>query len=113
MATPPRSFSDSRPCRGRSFICSPPAPTASRTRPAPTAVPDLETTLNSFQLFGRYRVNKNVLLRFNYAYEKYRTSDWAFDNATPISSNNVLLTGHQAPNYTANVFGVSVAYTGW
>ena len=78
-----------------------------------TSVPDTSTKLDSLQLYGKYVVNKNVLLRFNYAYEKYRTSDWAFDNATPTSSNNVLLTGHQAPNYTANVFGVSVAYTGW
>lgn len=80
---------------------------------APLAVPDLETTLNSFQLFGRYRVNKNVLLRFNYAYEKYRTSDWAYDNANATSSNNVLLTGHQSPRYDANVFGVTIAYVGW
>ncbi len=78
-----------------------------------TSVPDTSTRLDSLQLYGKYVVNKNVLLRFNYAYEKYRTRDWAFDNATPTSSNNVLLTGHQAPNYTANVFGVSVAYTGW
>lgn len=78
-----------------------------------TSVPDTSQRLDSFQLFGKYRVNKNVLLRFNYAYERYRTSDWAFDNATPTSSNNVLLTGHQSPSYDANVFGVSVAYTGW
>ena len=80
---------------------------------APTPVPDASATLDSFQLFGKYYVNKNVLLRFNYAYERYRTSDWAFDNANPASSNNVVLTGHQSPRYDVNVFGVSVAYTGW
>jgi predicted porin len=76
-------------------------------------VPDASATLDSFQLFGKYYVNKNVLLRFNYAYERYRTSDWGFDNANPASSNNVVLTGHQSPRYDVNVFGVSVAYTGW
>ena len=80
---------------------------------APAAVPDTSTKLDSLQVYGKYAVNKNVLLRFNYAYERLRTDDWAFDNATPVSSNNVVLTGHQSPNYTANVFGVSVAYTGW
>ena len=80
---------------------------------APGAVPDLRTKLDSFQLFGKYAVNKNVLVRLNYAYERYRTSDWAFDNANPASSNNVVLTGHQSPQYDVNVFGISVAYTGW
>ncbi|CAG0969651.1 decaheme-associated outer membrane protein, MtrB/PioB family [Burkholderiales bacterium] len=80
---------------------------------APLSVPDIRTKLTSIQLFGKYQVNKNVLVRLNYAHERFRNSDWAFDNATPTSSNNVLLTGHQAPTYDANVFGVSVAYTGW
>lgn len=76
-------------------------------------VPDLRSKLDSFQLFGKYVVSKNVLMRFNYAFEKYRNSDWSYDNATVTSANNVLLTGHQSPRYDANVFGVSVAYTGW
>ena len=76
-------------------------------------VPDLRNKLDSFQLFGKYQLNKNILLRANYAYEKYRTSDWAYDNADATSANNVLLTGHQSDRYNANVFGFSVAYTGW
>jgi MtrB/PioB family decaheme-associated outer membrane protein len=82
--------------------------------PATSAgVPNAESTLNSIQLFGTWRYTKNVAFRANYWYQKLSTSDWAYDNAAPWSSNNVLLTGQQAPNYTANVFGVSVSYTGW
>lgn len=80
---------------------------------AASPVPDLRNKLDSFQLFGKYQLNKNILLRANYAYEKYRTSDWAYDNADATSANNVLLTGHQSDRYNANVFGFSVAYTGW
>ena len=51
--------------------------------------------------------------RFNYWYERLRSSDWAFDNATPTSSNNVILTGHQSSHYDNHVFGVSLVYTNW
>jgi MtrB/PioB family decaheme-associated outer membrane protein len=80
---------------------------------APLPVPDTEAKLHSFQLFAKYRYSKNVALRFNYWFEKYRSNDWAFDSATPTSSNNVILTGHQSPQYDAHIFGISVAYTNW
>jgi MtrB/PioB family decaheme-associated outer membrane protein len=76
-------------------------------------VPDARALMTSFQLFGKYQLSKNVLLRGNYWYQRLGTNDWAFDNASATSSNNVLLTGQQSPNYNANVFFVSVAYTGW
>jgi len=78
-----------------------------------SAVPDVKNTLNSFQLFGKYKYSKNLLFRANYWYQHLRADNWAYDNATPTSSNNVLLNGQQTPNYTANVFGISFAYTNW
>ena len=80
---------------------------------APTGIPNAKTTLNSLQIFGKWQYSKTIVLRANYWYQRYRTSDWAYDNATPVSSNNVLLTGQSSPNYTANVVGFSVSYTGW
>jgi len=81
----------------------------------PTAlpVPDTKSKLNSFQLYGKYRYSKNIAIRVNYWYQKLETNDWAFDNATATSSNNVVLTGQQSPNYTNNVIGVTFAYTGF
>ncbi|MCC6195628.1 MAG: MtrB/PioB family decaheme-associated outer membrane protein [Burkholderiales bacterium] len=81
--------------------------------PAPVSVPDTTTRQNSLQLFAKYQYSKNLLFRFNYWYQNLKTNDWAYDNAAATSSNNVLLTGHQSPRYDANVFGFSVAYTGW
>ena len=76
-------------------------------------IPNAKSTLNSLQIFGKWQYNKNILLRANYWYQHYRSNNWAFDNATPVSTNNVLLTGQSAPNYTANVIGISIAYTNW
>jgi MtrB/PioB family decaheme-associated outer membrane protein len=80
---------------------------------APLPVPDTKTKLNSLQLYAKYQYSKNLLFRFNYWYQTLRTNDWAFDNSTQTSTNNVLLTGHQSPSYNANVFGFSIAYTNW
>jgi MtrB/PioB family decaheme-associated outer membrane protein len=76
-------------------------------------VPDTTYSSNQFQLFAKYQYSKNLLFRFNYWYQNLRSSDWAYNYLTPTSSNNVLLTGQQSPNYHENVFGFSVAYTGW
>jgi hypothetical protein len=78
-----------------------------------TPVPDTRTKLHSLQVFRKYQYSKNIAIRANYWYERLRTDDWAFDGATPTSSNNVLLTGHMSPNYGAHVVGVSLSYTGW
>ncbi len=80
---------------------------------AVTGVPSVNAKGNSLQLFAKYQATKNLLFRFNYWYQDLKSNDWAYDYTTPTSSQNVLLTGHQAPRYTENVFAVSVAYTGW
>jgi MtrB/PioB family decaheme-associated outer membrane protein len=87
--------------------------TAALGLPAPVLVPDTRTRMNSIQLYAKYQYSKNLLFRFNYWFQDLNTNDWAYDNATMTSSNNVLLTGQQSPKYSANVFGFSVAYTGW
>jgi MtrB/PioB family decaheme-associated outer membrane protein len=81
--------------------------------PPSSPIPDVKNTLNSLQLFGRWQYSKNVMFRANYWYQRYSSTDWAYSNATPTSSNNVLLTGQGSGSYTANVFGISVAYTNW
>jgi MtrB/PioB family decaheme-associated outer membrane protein len=76
-------------------------------------VPDTTYSSNQFQLFAKYQYSKNILFRANYWYQNLHSSDWAYNGTTPTSSSNVLLTGQQSPNYHENVFGFSVAYTGW
>jgi hypothetical protein len=44
-------------------------------------------------------------------YQQLKGSDWRYDKRYTVTTNNVLLTGESTPHYTANVFGLSVAYT--
>lgn len=76
-------------------------------------VPDVKSTLNSLQLYARYALNKTTTLRLNYWYEKYKSDNWSYDNATFSSSNNVILTGQTSPDYDAHVVGVSLAIKNW
>ncbi len=76
-------------------------------------VPDVNYKLTTFQIFGKWRYSKNIAFRANYWYERLRSDDWAYDNAAPWSSNNVLLTGQQSQEYSAHVIGFSVAYENW
>jgi MtrB/PioB family decaheme-associated outer membrane protein len=76
-------------------------------------VPDVTTRLSSLQLYGKWRYSKQIALRANYWYERFTSADWAYDNAAAWSSNNVLLTGQQSPQYNAHTFMVSIAYENW
>jgi MtrB/PioB family decaheme-associated outer membrane protein len=69
--------------------------------------------LNSFQLFAKYKVNKNWALRANYWYEGVTSSDWAYSNVAVFSSDRTVFAAQQATRYSNNVFGLSVSYTGF
>lgn len=56
---------------------------------------------------------ENLALRLNYWYQNLSTDNWSYDGATPVSSNNVLLSGQSSPNYRANVIAVALTYSGW
>lgn len=77
--------------------------------PQPVPIPDTTNRLHSLQLFAKWRYSKVLTWRFNYWYEELKTSDWAYDNLTPTSSAQVLLTGQQAPRSRNHVLGVSVS----
>ena len=80
---------------------------------AASPVPDLKSKVNTFQLYAKWKYSKNLTWRFNIRHEKFRSADWAYDNAQPFTSSNVLLTGQVSPNYRATVIGVSVAIQDW
>lgn len=80
---------------------------------APGPLPDVRARLNSLQLYGKWQYSKNLALRLNYWYQNLSTDNWSYDGATPVSSNNVLLSGQSSPNYRANVIAVALTYSGW
>jgi hypothetical protein len=78
---------------------------------APGRVPDTEAKLDTLQAFGRWRFGPQFALRLNYWWEQLDTRDWAFDGATPTSSNNVVLAGQQSWDYDAQIFAAAFVYS--
>jgi MtrB/PioB family decaheme-associated outer membrane protein len=77
---------------------------------ASAPMPDLVSRLHQFQIYGKYKVQKNATIKLSYWHQKLKTSDWSMDNVTPTTLANVLTTGQLSPNYSVNVVGVSLIY---
>lgn len=74
-------------------------------------LPDLESKLNRLEMFGRYFLQKDLSLNLKYAYERYRSADWAWDAPLALNSvTGVVGTNQVSPNYNVHFVGVSVAY---
>lgn len=74
------------------------------------SLPDLKTTLHRFNLRANYRLLENMRLQLSYRYEFFATDDYALDNISPDSIDEVLGLGNSSPDYNAHVVGLSVFY---
>ncbi len=83
-------------------------PTATTLAALP--LPDNKTRLTALQLFAKYQLQKNSWAKLTFLYQKYRESDWAWDNVRPTEMANVISTGQQPPNYSVTGVGVSYIY---
>ncbi|NJD36527.1 MAG: MtrB/PioB family decaheme-associated outer membrane protein [Betaproteobacteria bacterium] len=81
--------------------------------PAETSMPENWNRLNTLQLFAKWDYSKQLSWRFNYLYENLQSRDWAYDNLTATSIDQVLLTGQNSPRYSNHVFGVSAVVKSW
>lgn len=75
-----------------------------------TAMPDLSTRLMRVDLFGSYKLQKDVTVKMKYIFERFRSADWAVDGVLPATLANVIGTNQVAPRYNVHMLGVSVAY---
>lgn len=73
-------------------------------------LPDLKTTLHSLSLRANYRILENTRLQLSYRYEFFVTDDYALDNISPDSIDEVLSLGNESPDYNAHVVGLSAIY---
>ncbi|NOQ13811.1 MAG: MtrB/PioB family decaheme-associated outer membrane protein [Methyloprofundus sp.] len=71
---------------------------------------DLKTTLHSLNLRANYRILENMRLQLSYRYEFFITDDFALDNISPDSIDEVLGLGNFSPDYNAHVVGLSAFY---
>ncbi len=76
---------------------------------------DLETSLNSLQLWTQYQHSDTIVYKFSYWYERYRMEDWAVDgtinNYTPLENDTIaqfLFLGEDRLDYDQHVIGLAV-----
>lgn len=81
--------------------------------PLAMSMPENWNRLNTLQLFAKWDYSKQLAWRFNYLYENLQSRDWAYDNLTQTSVNQVLLAGQNSPRYSNHVFGVSAVVKSW
>jgi len=74
-------------------------------------LPNLRSRLNRLEMFGKYAVQKDLTLNVRYAYERYSSADWAWDDPLTLTSvASVVGTEQVSPKYNVHFIGVSMAY---
>lgn len=74
-------------------------------------LPDLITRRNRLELFGRYEVQKDLSIRLTYIYERYHSTDWAYDSPLTLTSVTTAVgTNQVSPKYNVHVIGISAVY---
>ncbi|MEN8167746.1 MAG: MtrB/PioB family decaheme-associated outer membrane protein [Pseudomonadota bacterium] len=79
---------------------------------------DLETSLNSLQLWTQYQYSDAVAYKLSYWYERYSVDDWAVDgtinNYNPLENDTIsqfLFLGEDTLDYDQHVVGLAVKVT--
>ncbi|OFW44596.1 MAG: hypothetical protein A3J29_22135 [Acidobacteria bacterium RIFCSPLOWO2_12_FULL_67_14b] len=73
-------------------------------------LPENITRLTALQLFAKYQLQKNAWAKLSLLHQKYKESDWAWDNVRPTEMANVISTGQLPPDYTVTALGLSYIY---
>jgi MtrB/PioB family decaheme-associated outer membrane protein len=74
--------------------------------PFPTA----KTTLDSFTVYGLYKLKDNLSITGGLTFEHYDTEDWRLDGIAPGTVPNLLALGMQSPHYSVTVLRVALRY---
>ena len=77
---------------------------------ANSAFPEATTSMDTYKLFGTYRLRENLSLTASFWHERYRSADWAFDGVQPATVPSLLSYGVQAPQYSVNVVQLALRY---
>jgi MtrB/PioB family decaheme-associated outer membrane protein len=73
-------------------------------------LPPNRTRLESFSLYGKYRVRQDLSVVVRWWNERYRATDFAVDDIAANQLANVILLGEDSEDYDVNVVTVSMAY---
>ena len=81
-----------------------------RISDAVVGFPDLETKLDSAQLYIDFSPRAKLALRLSYRHEKFRSDDWALDGVLPDTIVNVLGFGELSPVYDVDWVALTGRY---
>lgn len=73
---------------------------------AADAIPDYSTKRTRLNLFAKYEMKKNVDLRLNYVYDRFRTDDWTWTTWTYSDGSQLL----ENPKQAVHFIGFTVNY---
>lgn len=73
-------------------------------------LPDIVSRLGRLELFGKYKMQKDLLLNIKYVYEQYNSADWAYDQVLSNTLANVIGTNQTSPDYRVHAIGASLIY---
>ena len=78
--------------------------------PGLTPLPDLESELDNFEIYGEYDYSEDLSYRASYVYEVYEEKNWYLDDVTADAIDNVLTLGETSPDYRIGVLWLSLKY---
>ncbi len=75
----------------------------------PSTLPDLESTLDSLRVTGRYRITERLAGILNLRYERFKLTDWAL--VAPDTLPTILTLGAQPYDYDVWALGLALRYS--
>jgi MtrB/PioB family decaheme-associated outer membrane protein len=69
-------------------------------------IPDIRTKLTRLELFGRYAIQKNMGVRVNYIYDRWRSDEWTWTGFVYSDGTRLI----QDPDQKVHFIGVSMYY---
>jgi hypothetical protein len=74
-------------------------------------LPTIKNDVIQLKLTGKYKVSKSSEIKVGYLYQQMRSTDYYYNGLqTGFTSNTMLPTNQQAPNYRVNVIAASYSY---
>jgi len=75
-----------------------------------SAFPTATTSMDSFKIFGTYRLRENLSVTASFWHERYKSQDWRLDGVQPATVPSLLTFGVQPPQYSVNVVRLALRY---
>ena len=76
----------------------------------PPPFPTGKTSVDTFKIYGTYKLQEKLSLTASLWYETYRAEDWHLDGVFPATVQSLLALGQQAPNYNVTVLRLALRY---